>query len=237
MFNLGKVGGDPGHYAGANAGPGTYREGDVMLRFGLELKKAYGIYLTRTDGRDITLYERCKRAKNAGCNTFISLHTNAPQAAAGVIVFYSLQRPQDKAIAEQIGQTIATAIGLKFRGAATRPLPNKPNIDYYGILRHSVVLGIEHPFIVEHGSHWEFAVDADNKINALVEAYGRILGVDKMEWTDILKLATDSPEKWKDAVACAVNAAKANGDLGALEIFKHLPELLEKIYKKGCESK
>ena len=46
-----------------------------------------------------------------------------------------------------------------------------------------------------------------------------------MEWKDILKLATDSPDKWIEAIDVAVNAAKADGNLGALEIFKYLPTL------------
>jgi hypothetical protein len=92
-------------------------------------------------------------------------------------------------------------------------------------------------FIVEHGMHLEFAKDMDNKINALVRAYGAFLGVNKMEWKDILNLATDSPNKWIEAIDVAVNAAKADGDLGALEIFKFLPTLIEKVYRKGCESK
>jgi hypothetical protein len=59
----------------------------------------------------------------------------------------------------------------------------------------------------------------------------------KMDWQEILSLASDSPEKWQTGIDVAVNAAKANGDLGPLEVFKNLPELIEKVYKKGCEAK
>ncbi len=85
MYNFGKVGFDPGHHAGANVGPGTYREGDVMLQLGLMLCKAYGIFLTRTDGSNITLSERSRLAANAGINTLISLHTNAPRQQRALI--------------------------------------------------------------------------------------------------------------------------------------------------------
>jgi hypothetical protein len=61
--------------------------------------------------------------------------------------------------------------------------------------------------------------------------------MNKLGWKDILKLATDSPDKWLTAIDVAVNAAKADGDLGPLEIFKYLPTLIEKVYRKGCESK
>jgi N-acetylmuramoyl-L-alanine amidase len=179
MYNFGKVGFDPGHYAGANAGPGTYREGDVMLQLGLMLQKAYGCFLTRANGNDLVLLKRAKLAKEAGCNTLISLHTNAPEAAKGIIVFYSLAHPADRAIAEYIGQEISKAEGIPFRAAKTRPSDTRSDRDYYGMIRYPVDLGIEHPFIVEHGSHWEMAVNTQDKLLKITECYGRILGVKK----------------------------------------------------------
>ena len=183
MYNFGKVGFDPGHHAGANVGPGTYREGDVMLQLGLMLQKAYGVFLTRTTGSNITLSERSKLAANAGVNTLISLHTNAPEAAAGVIVFYSVRHPGDKQIAEYIGGEIARAIGLRFRGAATKPSTGNPQTDYFGIIRNPVQMGIKHPFIVEHGSHWEMAVNTEDKLAKIVGTYGRILQLGQPDQT------------------------------------------------------
>ena len=179
MFKFGTVGFDPGHHARCNAGPGTYREGDVMLTLGNALREKYRVFATRTDGNAVDYYDRAKKAKVAGCNTFISLHTNAPIEAKGIIIFYSLQRPGDKELAEYIGQEIAKATGLKFREAKTRQYPNKPGVDYYAVIRHAVSLGIEHPIIIEHGSHWEFAEDTESKIKNIVECYGRILGLEK----------------------------------------------------------
>ncbi len=175
MYKYGKVGFDPGHYAGANAGPGSYREGDVMLQLGLMLRSAYDVFLTRTDGNNITLLKRAGLAADAGVDTLISLHTNAPREAVGVVVFYSIKHPKDKVMAEYIGSEIAKAIGLKFRGVATRPSNSNPKTDYYGILRYSDKLGIDHPFIVEHGSHWEMAVNTEEKLTKLVETFGTIL--------------------------------------------------------------
>lgn len=233
-MNLGKVGFDPGHYAGANKA-GTYSEGDAMLKFGLALQKEYGVFLTRTDGKDIDLKQRAVLAKKAGCNALISLHTNWPEPATGIIIFYSVKRPQDKAIAELLGQELSQASGLKFRGAKTRSYESDPSTDYYGVIRHGISQGLDHVFIVEHGMHLEFAQDMNKKINVLVKAYGAFLELEQMKWKDILKLATDSPEKWLNAIDVAVNAAKAYGDLGTLEMFKFLPELIEKVYQKGRE--
>jgi hypothetical protein len=236
-MNLGKVGFDPGHCAGHNAGPAGYYEGDVMLRFGLALQKSYDVFLTRTDSKDVDLKQRAIKTKQAGCDTFISLHTNAPKAAEGIIIFYSVKRPDDKAIAEQLGQALSQAAGLKFRGAHTRTFEKDKTQDYYGVIRHSIAQGIKHAFIVEHGSHWEFAVDTDKKIDACIKAYGQFLEVKKMDYKTILSNTVDSPDEWLNAIDVAVNAAKADGDLGPLEIFKYLPELIEKVYAKGGELK
>lgn len=51
-------------------------------------------------------------------------------------------------------------------------------------------------------------------------------------WKEIIAEFTDHPNEWENAITVAINAAKADGDLGALEIFKYLPNLLEKIYNR-----
>ena len=39
------------------------------------------------------------------------------------------------------------------RGIKTRSYPDKPEIDYYGVLRHSAAYGCPTAFIIEHGFH------------------------------------------------------------------------------------
>lgn len=51
-----------------------------------------------------------------------------------------------------------------------------------------------------------------------------------LNWKDIIGKAASDPDEWEKAIEAAVNAAKAIGDLGELEIFQHLPLLIEKIY-------
>lgn len=51
-----------------------------------------------------------------------------------------------------------------------------------------------------------------------------------LNWKEILKKVTDSPEAWEKGIETAVKAAKADGSLGDLEIFQYLPKLIEKIY-------
>lgn len=172
-MNFGIVGFDPGHFKGHNIGPGTYLEGDAMLALGLMLQQK-GFFITRTGPGDVSFPVRASRAKMSGCNTLISLHTNAPEAAKGIIIFYSVKRPADKELAEYIGQELSKATGINFRGAKTRPSETHPGNDYYGMIRNPVNEGIDHVFIIEHGSHWEMAAKLETNLKAICECYTRI---------------------------------------------------------------
>lgn len=55
----------------------------------------------------------------------------------------------------------------------------------------------------------------------------------KKDYIQIIKESSDgSAEAWVRGIDTAVAAAKAGGDLGALEIFRFLPQLIEKIGNK-----
>jgi hypothetical protein len=57
---------------------------------------------------------------------------------------------------------------------------------------------------------------------------------EKMDWKEIIeKISAGQADKWGEGIEAAVNAAKADGDLGALEIFQYLPQLIEKAYNYG----
>lgn len=177
MYRFENIWLDPGHYAGANVDPRNphYSEGDTMLKLGLRLKEAFAekgirINLTREDGRDVALATRGKMAANA--DLFISLHTDYP--ANDTLIFYSLLRPEDKAMAEHIGQTVARHLGVGFRGARTRAsalsTPQNPR-DYYAVIRSAIAAGAKHVFLLEHCGHAQMAVDTDEKIERIVQAY------------------------------------------------------------------
>ena len=51
-----------------------------------------------------------------------------------------------------------------------------------------------------------------------------------LDWKQIIDKVLDSPTRWENAINTAVSAAKAQGDLGALEVFEFLPALIEKVY-------
>jgi hypothetical protein len=48
----------------------------------------------------------------------------------------------------------------------------------------------------------------------------------------INEVSNGSAEEWVAAIDTAVAASKADGNLGELEIFKFLPQLIEKIGNK-----
>ncbi len=51
-----------------------------------------------------------------------------------------------------------------------------------------------------------------------------------LDWKDILKKVASDPTAWEKAINTAVAAAKADGNLGDLEVMQYLPTLIEKIY-------
>lgn len=53
----------------------------------------------------------------------------------------------------------------------------------------------------------------------------------QLSWKEIIKKVTSNPTEWENAINTAVAAADADGNQGTLEIFKYLPDLIEKIYK------
>ena len=58
-----------------------------------------------------------------------------------------------------------------------------------------------------------------------------------LTWQEIISKVTSSPADWQNAINTAMNAAKADGNLGALETFQYLPDLILKIYQYGKDGK
>jgi ABC-type bacteriocin/lantibiotic exporter with double-glycine peptidase domain len=54
--------------------------------------------------------------------------------------------------------------------------------------------------------------------------------VEKLDWKQIIEKASSNPDEWEKAINVAVAAAKADSNLGDLEIFKYLPTLIEKVH-------
>lgn len=80
---------DPGHGPGTvNGSPdGTYKEREFAFDMGLRIKTllevaGVDVILTRTEDVKPSLTERARVSNNAGADLFVSLHSNAPGAAA-----------------------------------------------------------------------------------------------------------------------------------------------------------
>ena len=116
---------DPG--AARTVGGTTYAEADIALRYGLALRpllqySCADVFMTRsTAGEAAPVVTRAKRAADAGCTQFVSLHLNSnddPQAN-GIEVLYR-DDAKDKPLAAAILQAIVSATGLKNRGVKKR---------------------------------------------------------------------------------------------------------------------
>jgi ABC-type bacteriocin/lantibiotic exporter with double-glycine peptidase domain len=54
--------------------------------------------------------------------------------------------------------------------------------------------------------------------------------VEKLDWKQIIEKVASNPEQWEKAINAAAAAAKADSNLGDLEIMQYLPQLIEKVY-------
>jgi len=169
---------DPGHGKNANHSPHVkdYYEGNQMFYLAQKLKaelekRGFEVLVTReklTD--DPELADRGSKAGKNGCCMFLSLHSNAPgQATAedgskyypeyctGTVVYYSMTRPENKDLSDKLGKAVSDAMGHYFRGSKTREYPNRPGVDYYGVIRNAAQSGCTCAVLIEHGFHTHIA--------------------------------------------------------------------------------
>ena len=156
---------DPGHGGSDrfNRGPTGYVEADGMLDVCLKLRNEllktgkFDVKMSRTVDATVGVRERGNIAARWGADLFISNHSNAiggyNTSARGVNVFYSVDLPNDKKIAEKFAEEISNAMGTRNRGALTRESKNYPGEDYYGVIDASQDGGIPHVFLIENGFH------------------------------------------------------------------------------------
>ncbi len=148
--------------------PGLY-EGTQNYHLSLHLRAAlearsFSVLLTRPELADKpSLEARGRLAGERGALLFLSLHSNAPgpattpeayHAMRGSEVYYSLADPtRNAAIARALNDAIVATMGTPDRGIKTRSYPDRPEVDYYGVLRHSAASGCRQALLAEHGFH------------------------------------------------------------------------------------
>lgn len=121
---------DPGHGGSANGAEyGGVKEKDLALSIALqtaELLEDSGltVLMTRTDDRDVDLYERTDLANGQGADLFVSIHCNAsldhPDAMGVYTCAYSEESPGWD-LAEILCHSIQKATGAPAFGMEPRP--------------------------------------------------------------------------------------------------------------------
>lgn len=156
---------DPGHGGKdrANRGPTGYIEADGVLQISKYLRNMlvdtgkFAVKLTRETDATLGLTERGMIAANFKADMFFIQHTNAtgiPKSkVSGTKVFYSVDIPEDKKMAEDLAEAISKAIGVPNLGAAFRESVKFPNEDYYTVIDTAQDNGVKHVFLIESAFH------------------------------------------------------------------------------------
>jgi N-acetylmuramoyl-L-alanine amidase len=149
---------DPGHAPGnANRGPTGYYEYSGMWKLSNYLKTALercGVVatLSRSEMQNPSLSARGKAAK--GYDVFISEHSNAAgKTVRGCTAYYSVNRPGDKKYAAALTAATSKLMGNNDRGPHTRRSVLSASVDYLGVMRAAIAVGVPHVFLMESGFH------------------------------------------------------------------------------------
>jgi N-acetylmuramoyl-L-alanine amidase len=160
--------GHSGYYANKGVSAG-YVESVAMWNYHLLLKaelEKYGVEVVttrKTINENPSLEKRGNTAK--GCDLFISCHSNAydytdqnqADKTTRTCVIYSIPYAQEtKGVADAIGEALANLFkefdANTYAKTYQRQYPNKPNVDYYGVIRGAANVGVG-GIIVEHSFH------------------------------------------------------------------------------------
>lgn len=236
---------DAGHFGEYNRSTvnPAYWESKFSWKFHLLLKaelEKYGIEVitTRTDqAKDLDLVQRGR--KSAGCDLFLSIHSNA---CGDANADYPLACCCVNGSADVIGYKLAEIVG-KCMGssgkARTWKRTGNGNSDYYGVLRGAAAVGVP-GILLEHGFHTNlkntnWLLD-DANLQKMAEAEAKVIaehfGVNstdstgkKPENTSITSgNSTDSTAKhiWDRLISAGLSEAGAAGLMGNLKAESNL---------------
>ncbi len=151
---------DAGHYGKYNQSPcnKAYYESDMVWKLHLLLKEhleEYGIEVvtTRTSQeKDMVLYNR--GATSAGCELFISLHSNAVGSGRNESVDYPAAYCAINHSADTIGEKLAKCVEMVMQTKQEGRIEHVKgkNGDYYGVIRGATAVGTP-GLILEHSFH------------------------------------------------------------------------------------
>jgi hypothetical protein len=192
LYGLSKIAVLGGHGDGENAIPSefaataalrAYREGTAMHKLADAISNATGIQNLRTEATDLSWKERALRAKAAGADLAVELHTNWSTNSAGkpnggvFVVIVAMHNPvhdtdAQKDMATQLFKPLAEAMGMTFQLRTKNGTGG--GHDWYSFINQCNVQGIPYPMIVEHGYHIDYASDEDKYRQLIVKRYREI---------------------------------------------------------------
>lgn len=192
---LGKIALSAGHLDGQNRIPAkfqtnaqrkTFSEGTNNRLIAEAVNRLYpNSALVRPPTLVSQFYIRALNAKRAGCRTYIAIHSNWSLHDANtpnhgtIIIFYSVHRPGDEAIAWQIGRAIQAEFPeLKLGLAVKVRRSTDGTTDYYGEVYNPIKrMGLAHCFLIEHAYHidWCDYMPMDQFRARVLKAYDKLL--------------------------------------------------------------
>jgi N-acetylmuramoyl-L-alanine amidase len=191
---------DAGHYGKYNRSPAnaSYYESVQMWKLHLLLKKyleEYGVdvVVTRSEqAKDLALEKRGKMA--AGCDLFISLHSNAVGSYVDNSTDYPLACLCVNGKADTIGLKLAQCVaGVMGTKQSARTMHRQwGSSDYYGVLRGAAKVGVA-GVLLEHSFHTNTTATnwllSDKNLDKLAKAEADVIarhyGLKKKDATDI----------------------------------------------------
>ncbi|MBQ9079674.1 MAG: N-acetylmuramoyl-L-alanine amidase [Clostridia bacterium] len=162
---------DPGH--GQFGNPHTTREGffegtqNFILASHLRdelVSRGFNVKMTRERVEENpSLEDRGSMAGKLGAVMFLSIHSNAPGGdpkserytkIRGSETYYSITDEACNAdIARALNDAVVATMQTEDRGIKTRRYPDRPDWDYYGVIRAAAQSGCTAAFLIEHGFH------------------------------------------------------------------------------------
>jgi N-acetylmuramoyl-L-alanine amidase len=151
---------DAGHYGKYNRSPAdkAYYESEMNWKLHNLLKKyleQYGFEVVQTrpdQAKDLAVTTRGKKA--AGCNLFLSIHSNAVGSGVNESVDYPVVYVPLNGSGNEIGKKLADCITSVMGTKQPGRISTRKGIsgDYYGVIRGAVSVGVP-GLILEHSFH------------------------------------------------------------------------------------
>ena len=174
---------DAGHYAKYNRSPvnPVYYESDFNWKLHLYLKEELEKYnisvITTREDKDTDLALEDRGKTSAGCDLFLSLHSNASTSPYddGPLACVTITGTCDQ-LGLDLANLVADVMGTNQRGSIWKRYGEKfPNLNYYGVLRGATFVNTP-AILLEHSYHTNLRatnwllVDANVRKLAVAEA-------------------------------------------------------------------